>query len=885
MNKTICIVVSHTHWDREWYLTFQEYRLRLLKVMDKVVNLLLHNPRFKYFLLDGQSSIIEDYLELRPDRESVIKSLVSKGKLLIGPWYTQPDEALVSPESIIRNLLIGHRIAKSYGRIMKVGYLPDTFGHTTQLPQILRGFNIDSFIFMRGTGDEFDKMKVEFIYEAPDGSRVLACYLVRGYCNANMLGLDNPYKGKAWRSPDGWRTVFLDIYYREQQPDMEKAYRRVKEIVEFIRPKTVTGVILLMNGCDHQPPQEYIYSIIKFINSRTRELYLYHGTLEEYVEYLRRSKERLKIFRGELRGAKRQPILAGVLSSRIYLKQLNYRSQILLENYAEPLSTISYILGFEYPYLELLRAWKDLLRNQAHDSIYGSSTDQVHLENEARFQNIIEIGSNIAYESALKICEKVKYDEEGILKVWIFNPLNWRRTDYVRAILPIPSGDYVLVEPSGKEYPVQVLKELDVWGKCIEVLFVVEDMPPLGYKVLHLIKKKGDPKPSLRIGKNWIENEYFRVYADPERGGALTILDKTTGRVLRNLNVFVDEGDAGDEYNYSPPREKDLVIESTEFKSFVESRLELSRAVLTIFTNMKIPRKLEGQRRSQELIDMPIEVEVSLYPGVKRVDVKVELDNTAEDHRFRVKFPISLNTEFSYADSHFYVVKRPIKPASEGKDWVESPPTTHPQLYWVEVTDGKYSLMVANRGLPEYEVRKKNGDTIIYLTLFRAVGWLSRGDLLTRKGHAGPHIPTPGAQCKRRMVFEYAIIPHWNTWSEAKAYKLAREFAIPLFCISFQRGGKELPREMRFIEIKPDNLIVTALKKSEDDEYVVLRFYNILPRNTEAEIFIGFDVEELWLANLNEEPISRLRIEKGMVKLNVEPHKIITLLIKPIIMK
>ena len=880
MRRIKCIVVSHTHWDREWYLTFQEYRLRLLRVIDKVIDLLLRNPKFKYFTLDGQTSAIEDYLELRPEKEELVRKLVTEGRLLIGPWYTQSDESIVSPESLVRNLLIGHRIAKSYGKVMKVGYLPDTFGHTSQLPQILRGFGIDNFIFMRGVGDEFDGIEIEFIYEAPDGSRVLSCYLMRGYCNANMLGVENPYRGKLWRSPDGWNTVFLDIYYTEPKHDMEKAYKRIKEMVDLISSRSVTGLVLLMNGCDHQPPQGDIPSIIEFVNSHDRELFLYHGTLEEYVKSLREVKEKLKVFRGELRGAKRYPLLVGVLSNRIYLKQLNYRSQVILENYAEPISTLSYILGSKYPSRELLKAWKELLRNHAHDSIYGCGIDQVHLENEVRFYRVIGIGSNIAYEFAQEICKKIRPNEDGVLRLLVFNPLNWKRTDYIRAVLPIPKGDYVLVDPEGEEYPVHIVREIDTMGGGIDVVFTVKNVPPIGYKVLNLVEKKSKPSSSLKAGENWIENEYFRVYADPEKGGALTVLDKTTGFVLKDLNVFIDEGDAGDEYNYSPPKEEDMVVESSEFKADVKSRLELSRVLLTAHINMEIPRALEGQRRSKELVDMPIKVEVSLYPGVRRIDVSVEVDNKARDHRFRVKFPTPLMTEVSYADSHFYVVERPIEPVSKGVNWVERPPTTHPQLHWVEITDGKYALMIANRGLPEYEVRREPGATI-YLTLFRAVGWLSRDDLLTRKGHAGPHIPTPGAQCIRKMRFEYSIIPHHSTWSEFKAYKLAREFAIPLFYVPFQRSKGSLPEEMEFIRIKPDNLIVTALKKSEDNENIVLRFYNILGETTNAEIFINFDFKEVWLANLNEEPINRLRTENRSVKLEVGPHKIVTLMIKP----
>ena len=176
-------IVSHTHWDREWYLPFQIFRARLVKMIDSLLNILSKEADFRYFTLDGQTIVLEDYLEIRPDKAEELKKRIKEGRILIGPWYILPDEFLVSGESLIRNLILGDKIARKFGRVMRIGYMPDTFGHIEEMPQIRRGFEIDNFVFWRGyTADE--KRRSEFIWRAKDGSEVIAVNLPDGYFNA-----------------------------------------------------------------------------------------------------------------------------------------------------------------------------------------------------------------------------------------------------------------------------------------------------------------------------------------------------------------------------------------------------------------------------------------------------------------------------------------------------------------------------------------------------------------------------------------------------------------------------------------------------------------------------------------------------------------------------
>src|SRR5262252_4232575 len=351
-------VVSHTHWDREWYLTHEQFRFRLVSLIDRLLDLLEADPSYKYFHLDGQTIILEDYLEIRPEQEPRLRAAIEAGRILIGPWYVMPDEFLVTGESLVRNLLRGHRISRRFGTPMPVGYLPDLFGHVAQMPQIWRQVGLDNTILWRGFGGR----DAEYWWTAPDGSRVLMMHLPpEGYCNATRLVFD---------------------------PGAMMA--RAAEKVGYERARTRTGQALLMNGVDHVEPHGAIPGLIERLSAQPDQR-AHHSTLPAYVAAVRAAVETghppLETVAGELRGGTDYAnLLPGVLSARVYLKQQNADVEALLESYAEPLALFASIASVSrYPAGELRHAWKTLLQNHPHDSICGCSIDAVHEENVTRF--------------------------------------------------------------------------------------------------------------------------------------------------------------------------------------------------------------------------------------------------------------------------------------------------------------------------------------------------------------------------------------------------------------------------------------------------------------------------------------------------------------------
>src|SRR5437764_8662196 len=327
-------VVPHTHWDREWYRPFEHFRLELARVVDGVIEVLEGDPDFPTFTLDGQAIVLEDYLQVRPENEARLRALLSAGRLQVGPSYILPDEFLVGAEPLVRNLLMGRTVCERFGaKPSPVGYLPDSFGHPAQLPQLLAGFGIRSFIFSRGLGDQIDDVGVIFRWRSPDDSEVLAFQQLPHYANfADLSGVDD-------------------------------AERRVRDIFErFGRALEGAGVddVLLCNGSDHRQVNPELPRWCAELEQR------FPGsefTIAKYDDYVRSVRPvEVPAWTGELLGSRLQNVLRGVNSARLYIKQANERAEqrLLAVETLAALRTLRDDTPF--PDADFKLAWRDLLR-------------------------------------------------------------------------------------------------------------------------------------------------------------------------------------------------------------------------------------------------------------------------------------------------------------------------------------------------------------------------------------------------------------------------------------------------------------------------------------------------------------------------------------------
>ncbi|HLI71088.1 MAG TPA: glycoside hydrolase family 38 C-terminal domain-containing protein [Ktedonobacteraceae bacterium] len=422
---TTLLVVPHTHWDREWHQTFQQFRMRLVKCINLLLNILDSDPDFTYFMLDGQTIILDDYLEIHPEEAERLLTYVRAGRILIGPWYVQPDEFLVGGEAIIRNLLLGMRQAAPYGGAMPVGYVPDCFGHIAQLPQILRGFSIENVVFWRGIDPAVKQS--EFWWSGPDGSRVLGVYLdgEMGYSNARELPLDPP-----------------------------SLLKRVEHFLERQGPRATTSTLLLMNGSDHLEPQKGLPAALAAANELLSEQdqRLVIGTLPQYIQAVLDAAPDLQTISGELRSSYAAHLLPGVLSARMWIKQRNAACEELLTSLVEPLCAWAWVLGGSYPSGLISAAWRLLLQNHPHDSICGTSIDQVHREMRARYDQCEQIAHQLVQDARHEILRHVD----------------------TQAVLPTVTEHL----PEETPIPLVVINPVDACSSAVAELFLQVSTPP-----------------------------------------------------------------------------------------------------------------------------------------------------------------------------------------------------------------------------------------------------------------------------------------------------------------------------------------------------------------------------------------------------------------------
>lgn len=840
-------LVSHTHWDREWYLSFQRYRFRFIKLMDELLAIFRDEPEYRHFTLDGQTIILKDYLEIRPERRAEIEALVKAGKVDIGPWYTQPNCFLVSGEALIRNLMLGIKESEALGGVMKICYLPDAFGLCAQYPQLLKGFGIEDVVSWRGMPRG---TKTAFTWQGADGTDCTLFYMRTNYGNALSLPLSE--------------DSFVDNV--DDTPILRKGLiERVGDSINGLAAISPTRNMLMMNGIDHTFPQVELPEIIQRINDKIPDVHARHSSFAEYIAAVKRDQQALGIpldcIYGELRDHAEGIILPGSQSTRVMVKQFNRRIEGLFEKWMEPFAAYAWLAGIDYPYAEIWRAWEYLLENHAHDSIVCSSVDSTYHQVVARFEWAEELGDEVAQQSLQYLATRIQPDNGNAGKTLVvFNPLAWERSEVVTATVNIPKAlniKHIRVTDGTEDLPIIVTKVEDdvvmrfnpreglaslIPVQRCTLSLKVKQIPANGYRAFSLMDAPTQRHlPGLvGIAPNILENEALRVEVNPN--GTINVLDKQANREFTGLHFFEDGGEAGDGFSRIAPETDQILYSLGNAAPITCIENNALRATLKIELAMDLPTALIAGRRARtaETVRCPITTFVTLTASSRRVDIETHVHNLAKDHRLRVMFPSSIPSDYSYAEQPFDVIQRSIKLPDLNLPYEEPPYATHPQLSFAGITDGQHGLMIANAGLYEYEVTD-TPDRCVALTLLRCTDRL--------------HIPfegsqqnlIPEAQCLGDHVFRYSIIPHQGSWETA--WQDAYEFNFPLRLILDQqlegatvRGYQQpaqprtLPAAQSFVEVSSKQLQVTAIKKAEREDVLVVRLLNPSPEPLNAAV-------------------------------------------------
>jgi mannosylglycerate hydrolase len=869
MQQVKVALFSHTHWDREWYRTFQEFRFGLVNVIDQILNL-LQAGEYENFILDGQTVVLEDYLEICPDLKKSLAGWIKKGKLVIGPWYILPDEFLISGESIVRNLLLGKSIAEDFGKSQTIGYLPDMFGHIAQMPQIMKGFGIDKALVWRGVNPE----KCLFIWKGLDQSEITTVHLSEGYYN-----------------------TFL-INYDKQKKDLA-------EHLEKLEKHSYGDLILFPNGGDHLAPPQDLKAVLKDIGTEFPRYKFFQSTLEEYFHHLQINENDLEIISGELRNPQRAYILPGVFSARMYLKQRNHKLQSLLSNWVEPLASLNWLLGNEYNQGFINLAWKNLLLNQPHDSICGCSIDQVHKEMIQRYDHGDEICGKLIEKTMESIASSVSTSIENYCLL-AFNMSNWEYSGSEEFNLDFPAEEKVesfkLVDnTTGQEINYQVLEKTDMkkfvseinvlpdWIEIrrFKIALKLEKVIPFGFKTIGiLVNRENTPlvkNPGLKAVNDSIENQFTRLSLEK---GKLAVESLINGNKYF-VNSFESSGDAGDEYNYSPPI-NDILSNAFIINSEIEYQTN-NQVTLKINYSLKLPEQLAEDRKS--LSNNFVNLEITSYVTLKADDpllyIKTRINNVARDHRLRVNFgvtePDPEKLKYTY-DTQFGLLEKAVKANEQGFDmdkYKERIEEVAAIQTFADLSNDNSGLAVFTKGLPEVELISRDEKFNLSLTLLRCVGWLSRDDLRTRGGGAGPAMPTPDAQCQGLNTFEYAIYPHNNNLQASDVIIRGNQYVSGIRLLQFKPSADgQISLSEPLLKLEPENLVVSCLKRSEDQDGVIFRFYNPLPEKQDfyvkpAENFSFMEVSSVRLDEHILESINK--DDQGNYYGVIEPYQIISL--------
>ena len=905
-------VISNTHWDREWLSDFQETRLMLAEFFDTLLDILDNEPDYAAFLLDAQVAPVDDYLEIRPQNTHRVCKHVADGRLHIGPWYTGPDCFLAGGESLVRNLLYGHRTARAYGGVMKVGHTPFSYGQNSQMPQIYRGFGIDTILFYHGVTKE--EVPNEFIFEGADGSRVLASQMSSG---ARYNFYHNVYRGVLYgASIDDreykWTQGGLPFHLCAPAHCMEQHLlldpvkhffkERIKDSVVALREaetaRATTRYLAFMQGHDSSVPDGATLEIIEEARKHLPNDEIFHSSLPALMEKVKEAAGGLTVLEGERRTPDlcdvRVHLYSDVTSSRTRMKRRNAQAEHALQCLAEPFAVVASLLGAPYPDTELNLAWRTLLRCHAHDSIAGSGVDEIERDMHDRLRQVINISAGLKRRALGHIQSRIdtsSADADDVL-LTVYNPSLFPRTETVTAVVDLPAasgyGDVSIAE-FGEDTPeaVQLVSrkphhavvnhpgDATAMMTCdrVELRFQARELPPLGYATYRLMRDRVVNHDTLVTAHNTMENEHLAVHIHPD--GTLRLTHKASGCAFDGLHYFEDAGEAGHAWMHIEPAHDRVITTQGDAArvSLEESGPLLAR--YRIEHRMTIPagldenggdpwKRLDGApspcKRTEETSGLVIVSEVTLCKDAQRLDIVTRFDNRAHNHRLRAVFPTGLAEPVCHAESAFDLIERPIEFGPESPWHKRHIDPAFPMQRLVDVT-GKQGrlqagLSVLNDGLREYQVTRQR-DRAIAITLMRAY----EVSLTTVSKRWDIHPEMELSQCPGEHEFRYALYPHGGTADESGGLNEAECLNVPVQPVQAGAHQGGLPSRKGFLWVQPSRLAVTALKWSEDGEGVVVRVFNPSAKPAKASLTAGVKLAGAALVTLEEELVELLKVK------------------------
>lgn len=876
--KYVIHVLSNTHWDREWYMTNEQFLARLVPMMDRLLEIMKKYPTYR-FVLDGQYMVLHDYLAARPEKKEEAGKLIQEGRLLVGPWYTQPLETIASGEGLIRNLQYGIRSTEQYGPAMMSSYEIDEFGHASQMPQLLRGFGIDNAIAWRGMPEDSRSV---FMWEGPDGSKVWMVYSNSGYGEATTLPA---------QEEDFEEVIDGKTYRRRGLKNRIAALRKHRE------PWADTIHLMWLNGIDHSFAQENLLEVLKKAEEIDKELQISQSVPAELLAGIKQDyAERdlpLRTVKGELMYAG-EGVMVPVQSCRASQKLLHYKTEHYLERVLEPVTAMSWLVGQEYPQWAVKRAWEFVLENHAHDSLGCTSVDTVYRQVMARYENSIALAGAVADDALRAVMECD--DARQTPSLWFFNTASFahRGTAEVEVTVMegmMDDGGFELFTEAGEKVEHTLLSRKRVatlrynprrghptrsYGTQVKLLVALPEVAAFGYLRLRMrakphVKLFHMPKVTYHTSGTSMENQYLKVAFEPN--GTVSLTNKETGYTYRSLLLLEDSGEEGDAYVHRPPL-VDSVCYSIGNRADISMLYDTPQgAAYEIRQTLTVPAGLREDRlaRTAERSTIDVVTVLKLNAGSRRLDLEMKVKNNANSHRLRVLFPTGLkDAAVSRAGQPFDVVEHTL--GFEYRPGVsEQPYLTHPMQDICDVSGCEAGLTVAAEGIYEYECTNDENRALA-LTLVRAVSSLEEANFTDM-----PEFSVPDAQEHMENTYRISVIPHKGDWREVYGEAMcflnpvqplinrAREVSV---LPEYVPGTLSLPEAGHMLKLTAKDMMITAVKRAEDRDSLIVRVWNYGCDEAEGTLQAGFagrEIREAYEVDLNEKRQQPATVKDGAI--------------------
>ncbi|GEM_PF-6001674 len=845
-------IIAHTHWDREWHKTFQENRVRLIPFMDHLIDTILSKEDF-VFTLDGQTSLIEDYLAVKPENRDRLKKAFATNRLIPGPWYVQPDTFLPSFESLVRNRLISKRIAVPFASEMQTGYLPDSFGQSAVIPSLLKGFDMPYALIYRGIDDD-DTPYNAFNWKGIDGQKIVAEWMPKGYGNAMFLS-----------------------------PEKEKSEAVIKENMEMdlFNGRLVNDQFLLMSGSDQCFAKSHLCEAVKALNDSEiykNDVFRLCG-IDTHMAAVAKASSEMHTLSGEFRKGHYSRVHASIAGTRLDIKRDNFDLERLYESILEPLNALQFIDTNEDNVDIIQKGWKYIVENHAHDSICTVCTDDVHKEMRMRYLYANQIAHTLIDTQMEHLHGLIRYDAHAGRPIIVFNGTLARGTSVVKTTVFTKEKTFSIHEKDGTPVPYDIenQKTMNLKDTKVSLTPIPDDYyyetditipvksEGIGYHTLY-INEQGEPSHETTgtIKADHIENDHIAIKVQPD--GRLSITDKVSGHTHENQLEFVDGGNAGDEYDYSPPKKDTLVSSKDRLINREIVKDGCVEKILRLTHRIEVPTNTTLEERSEETTPVDIMTDIILEPTSPYVKFKTTIENCVTNHRLQVRFQTDAPKPHHVADTQLGQIRRTNThketEQSMNDGWSERYYPTYSAHRYQGFTDVDKPFLVLNKGLPHYEI--PNEQTIA-LTVLSGVGYMGNENLPYRPGRrSGAVCATPDAQLKGTFTAEYAFLP---LREDVDHESLMTLYTNPPLVRNYAEYDTQGAWSDALSLFKANDLNSTILKVSEDKKRLALRTLNPYPTTLDSTVltFNHHLFNHVDAANLAEDPIKDSTLSKGTI--------------------